>query len=73
MDKDYPPRSGMLFQYAHLRGMAENMPVIRKLIGLPEYGRLPDTALGRTLQTFVSNSRENAVCESRTNIHTPFE
>ena len=57
MDKDYPPKSGILPQYAHLRGMAENMPVIRKLLGLPEYGRLPDTPLGRALQKLVTNRR----------------
>jgi hypothetical protein len=62
MDKDYPPKSGILPQYAHLKGMAENMPVIRKLLGLSEYGRIPtDTALGRTLQRFVENDREDVV------------
>ncbi len=64
MDKDYPPRDGILPQYAHLKGMAENMPVIRKLLGLPRYGRLPDTALGRALQRFVDADRKNAVRES---------
>ena len=61
-DKDYPPKSGILPQYAHLKGMAQNMPVIRKLLGLSEYGRIPtNTALGRALQKFVDNSGEDAV------------
>jgi hypothetical protein len=61
-DKDYPPKSGLLPQYAHLKGMAECMPVIRKLLGMPEYGQLPDNAIGRTLQKFVDNDRKNDVC-----------
>ncbi len=63
-DKDYPPKSGILPQYAHLKGMAENMKVIRKLLGLPEYGRLPDTSIGRALQKLVDNDRPNALRES---------
>ena len=61
-DKDYPPKSGILPQYAHLKGMAENMPVIRKLLGLSEYGTIPThTAIGRAVQRFVENNSENAV------------
>jgi len=60
-DKDYPPKDGILPRYAHLRGMAENMKVIRKLLGLPEYGRLPDTSIGRALQKLVDNDRADAV------------
>lgn len=61
-DKDYPPKSGILPQYAHLKGMAENMPGIRKLLGLSEYGRIPtDTAIGRAVQIFIENDRENVV------------
>jgi hypothetical protein len=57
-NKDYPPKSGILLQYAHLKGMAENMPVIRKLLGLSEYGRIPtDTAIGRAVQRFVENDK----------------
>jgi hypothetical protein len=64
-DKDYPPKSGILPQYAHLRGMAENMPVIRKILGLSEYGAIPtDTAIGRAVQRFVENDRKNALCKS---------
>ncbi len=64
-DKDYPPKSGILPQYAHLRGMAQNMPVIRKLLGLSEYGSVPtNTAIGRAVQRFIENDRKNAVCES---------
>ena len=63
-DKDYPPNDGILPQYAHLKGMAQNMPVIRKLLGLPEYGRLPDTTIGRALQKLVDNDRKDVVCES---------
>lgn len=66
-DKDYPPKSGILPQYAHLRGMAENMKVIRKLLGLSEYGRIPtDTAIGRAVQRFVDNDRSSTVRESGT-------
>jgi hypothetical protein len=65
MDKDYPPKSGILPQYAHLKGMAENMPVIRKILGLPEYGNIPtNTAIGRAVQRFVENDRKNALCQS---------
>jgi hypothetical protein len=73
-DKDYPPASGILPQYAHLKGMSENMRVIRKLLGLSEYGRIPtDTAIGRALQRFVENDSQNAVRESRININPPLE
>lgn len=65
MDEDYPPRSGILPQYAHLRGIAENMPVVRKLLGLSEYGNIPtNTAIGRAVQRFIDNSGKDAVCES---------
>ncbi len=67
-DKDYPPKSGILPQYAHLMGLAQNMPVIRKLLGVSEYGRFPtDTPLGRAMQRFADNDRENDVRESGTN------
>ena len=73
-DKDYPPKSGILPQYAHLRGMAQNMPVIRKLLGLSEYGNVPtNTAIGRAVQRFIENDRKNAVCESGTDQHTTIE
>lgn len=62
-DKDYPPKSGILSQYAHLKGMSENMPVIRKLLGLSEYGNIPtDNAIGRAVQRFVKNSSKDDVC-----------
>jgi len=61
-DDDYPPKSGILPQYAHLKGMAENMPVIRKLLGLSEYGAIPtNTAIGRTLRKFVENDSKDVV------------
>jgi hypothetical protein len=72
-DKDYPPKSGILPQYAHLKGMAENIPVIRKLLGLSEYGRLPNTGIGRALQKFVTNDREDALREGRAHQHAPLE
>lgn len=51
------PKDGILPQYAHLRGMAENMAVLRKILGLPEHGRLPEnTAIGRALQRIVDAS-----------------
>lgn len=57
MEEDYPPKSGLLPQYAHPKGMAECMPVIRKILGLSEYGNIPtDTAIGRAVQRFVENS-----------------
>lgn len=58
----YPPESGILTQYAQLKGMQNNMPVIRKLLGISEYGTIPtDTAIGRAVQRFVENSRENGL------------
>lgn len=63
-DKEYFFKNGILPQYAHLKGMQENMPVIRKLLGLPEHGRIPtDTALGRVLQRLVENDSKDDVCE----------
>jgi hypothetical protein len=62
MDKDYPPKSGLLPQYAHLKGMAQCMPVIRKILGLSEYGSIPtNTAIGRAVQRFVENSGQDDV------------
>lgn len=52
---------GLLKQYAHLKGMHQCMPVIRKLLGLPEYGRLPDNSIGRALQKLVDNDRPDVV------------
>jgi hypothetical protein len=73
-DKDYPPKSRIFPQYAHLLGMAQNMPVIRKLLGLSEYGRIPtDTAIGQAVQRFVENDRASSVCESTTDINPPIE
>lgn len=73
-DKDDPSRPGILPQYAHLRGMAENMPVIRKLLGLSEYGPIPtDTPFGRALQKFIENDSKDDVCESGVNQHTVVE
>ncbi len=64
-DKDYPPKSGILPQYAHLRGLAENMPVIRKLLGLPEHGRIPgNTSIGRALQRLVKNDSKDVLHKS---------
>lgn len=60
-DNDYPPNLGILPQYAHLKCMAENMKVIRKLLGLSEYGRLPDTTIGRALQKLIDNDRQDVV------------
>ncbi len=65
MDKNKIPASGILPQYANLKGMAENMPVIRKILGIPEYGRIPrNTAIGRAVQRFIDNNRQNAISES---------
>ena len=65
-DKDYPPATGILPQYAHLKGMAENMPVIRKLLGLSEYGIIPtNTAIGRAVQRFIEHDSKDVVRESR--------
>ncbi len=72
-DKDYPPKSGLLPQYANLQGIEENMPVIRQLLGLPEHGRLPDNGLGRILQKFIDNNSKNDVRQGRTYQHAPLE
>lgn len=53
---------GHLKQYEHLKGMHQCMPVIRKLLGLSEYGNIPtDTAIGRAVQRFIENSSEDVV------------
>jgi len=62
---DYPPRSGILPQYAHLKGIEENLPVIRKILGLPEYGRIPtDNPIGRAVQRCIENSSKDDVRKS---------
>lgn len=64
-DKEDPNRPGILPQYAHLRGLSENMPVIRKLLGLPEHGQIPtDTAIGRALQKFIANDSKGELRKS---------
>lgn len=64
MDEYTFSEPGILWQYAHLRGLEENMPVIRKILGLPEHGQIPQTtALGRALQRFVENDRKGNVYE----------
>jgi hypothetical protein len=74
MDDDYPPKSGILPQYAHLTSMQLAMPVIRKLLGQSEYGRIStSTAIGRAVQRFVDNDCKDVVCESGTNLHTVIE
>ncbi len=73
MDDERYSEAGILRQYAHLKSMHQAMPVIRKLLGLSEYGQLPDTAIGRTLQRFVANDRQNAVCEVGSDINKTLE
>lgn len=74
MDKDDPLRPGLLPQYAHLKGMAECMPVIRKLLGMSEYGAIPtNNFIGRAVQRFVEASSKNDVRESGTNQHQAIE
>lgn len=59
---DYPPKSGILPQYAHLKGISENMPVIRKLMGLSAYGKIPtDNPIGRALQRIIENDSQDAM------------
>lgn len=63
MEKDFPPKSGILPEYENLHGMAENMPVIRRLLGMPAYGAISsNTALGRAVQRFVENSGKDVLC-----------
>lgn len=63
--EDYPPKSGILPQYAHLRGMPECMPIIRKLLGVSEYGAIPtNTPIGRAVQRFVENHGKDDGCKS---------
>lgn len=73
MDDDYPTRSGIMPRYAHLKGMAQCMPVIRKLLGLSEYGNLPDTGIGKVLQRLIANDSKDDVREGRTYQHAPLE
>jgi hypothetical protein len=56
MDDNIFSEPGILKQYSHLSGPLECMPVIRKLLGLPEHGRLPDSAIGRALQKCIDNN-----------------
>ena len=69
MEKDYPPRSGILPQYANLTSMHKAMPVIRKLLGLPEHGRLPQTPIGRVLQRAIERNSENIRSKSEFDQH----
>lgn len=56
------PPDGIMPQYAHLKGMAENMPVIRKLLGLSEYGRISTaTPIGRVLQRLIAPDSQDVV------------
>jgi len=65
MDDYESSEPGMLKQYAHLKGMADCMPIIRKLLGLSEYGRIPtNTAIGRAVQRFIENDSKNDVHKS---------
>ena len=64
---------GILKQYAHLKGMALAMPVIRKLLGLSEYGKLPDTGIGRALQRIIEHNSQDDVREGRTYQHETLE
>lgn len=67
-DKDYPPKSGLLPQYENFKGMTQCMPIIRKLLGISEYGRIPtDTFIGRAVQKFIDNDRKDVMCKSTTN------
>jgi hypothetical protein len=63
--EDHSPKSGILPQYAHLKGIQENLPVIRQLLGLSKYGQFGDKgAIGRAVQRFIENDSQNVVCES---------
>ena len=74
MDKDYPDTPGILPQYAHLKGIQENLPVIRQLLGLSKYGKFGDKGIiGRAVQRFIENDCEDVVCESGTNQHQVIE
>lgn len=62
INKNYLPELGILPQYTHLCGIAENMPIIRKLLGLSEYGTIPNnTAVGRAVQRFVEIDCKNVL------------
>lgn len=73
MDDDYPPKSGMLPQYAHLRGYEECMPEIRKLLGVAPGGNMPDNFIGKAVQTFIDANREETLRESKSNINPTIE
>lgn len=72
-DDDYPPKSGILPQYAHLRGLEQNMPVIRQILGISPDGNMPNNFIGRTMQRFIETNRKKAVCESGFDINSPIE
>lgn len=74
MDKDYPPKSGILPQYRHVRSFEEAMPIIRKLLGLPEHGRIPtNTAIGRAVQRIVDNHSKSSLCKGEGHQHETIE
>ncbi len=63
-DDDYPPKSGILPQYAHLRGLEQNMPVIRKILGISPNGNMPNNFIGRTMQRFIEINSQKTLRES---------
>ena len=71
--KDYPPASGILPQYVHLRSIELAMPEIRKLLGISPHGQMPDNFIGRTMQGFIEANREKVLRESKSDINAPIE
>lgn len=72
-NEQYLPKSGILPQYAHLRGIEENMPVIRKILGISAHGQMPDNFIGRAMQRFIEENSKKALRESTTNNHSIIE
>lgn len=62
-DKDDYVKPEPMPQYAHLKSYELAMPVIRKLLGVSEHGRMPDNFIGRTMQIFIDANREKTLRE----------
>jgi hypothetical protein len=63
----------ILPQYAHLRSCEEAMPVIRKLLGVPPGGTMPDNLIGRTMQRFIEANRKEALRKGELDSNTAIE
>jgi hypothetical protein len=57
-------KTGILPQYAYLKSLEQAMPVIRKILGIPEHGKMPENFIGRTMQKFIDTNSKETLRES---------